>query len=167
MARRGRTRKAGKREPNGKPQRDSASVRREADRIDPTPEMARKKRAVDGAEVGDPLAYVSLTNPQREALARYCSLRRAAGWGVRRITAQYDDPMFLGGEEGTNREEREERIKAFYESCDAALLTAGSGPHRAVCNLFSFRAVMGSLDELRQGANVLAAFFGLERSEAA
>ena len=167
MARRGRTRKAGKREPNGKPQRDSASARREADRIDPTPEMARKKRAVDGAEVGDPLGYVALTNPQREALDRYCSLRRAAGWGVRRITAQYDDPMFLGGEEGIDREEREKRIKEFYESCDAALLEAGPGPHRTVCNLFSFRSVMGSLADLRRGADALARFFGLERREAA
>lgn len=167
MARRGRTRKAGKREPNGKPQREGASVRREADRVDPTPEMARKKRAVDGAEIGDPLSYVALTNPQREALGRYCSLRRAAGWGVRRITAQYDDPMFLGGDEGTNREERELRIKEFYESCDAALLVTGPGPHRAVCNLFSFRAVTGSLDELRQGADALVRFFGLERREAA
>lgn len=167
MARRGRTRKAGKREPNGKLQRESADVRREADRIDPTPEMARKKRAVDGGEIGDPLSYVALTNPQREALARYCSLRRAAGWGVRRITAQYDDPMFLGGEEGIDREDRERRIKAFYESCDAALLEAGGSAHRAVANLFSFRAVTGSLDDLRKGADALAAFFGLERRQAA
>ncbi len=162
----GRKRKAGKREPNGRPQRPDAATRREADRVDPTPEMARKKRATGGGEIGDPLTCLPLTDPQREALSLYFSRRRAAGWGVRRITAQYDDPMFLGGEEAES-EERERRNKALYEACDKALLGAGKDAHRAVANLFSFRCLTGSVSDLIAGANALMAHFGIAQERAA
>ncbi|MED5549858.1 MAG: hypothetical protein VX529_10925 [Pseudomonadota bacterium] len=163
---RGRPRKIGKREPNGRPQRDAADVRREADRIDPTPEMARKKRAVDGGEIADPLNYVPLANYQREAISRYCSLRRAAGWGHQRITAQYDDPLFLGSEEA-DTEERDRRVKARYEAADSALLDAGARAHRAVANLYSFQCVMGSVADLERGADALAMFFRIPTERAA
>jgi hypothetical protein len=125
--------------------------------------MKRRKRALDGAEIGDPVAVLELTNPQKEALGRYFSLRRAAGWGVRRITAQYDDPMFLGGDEGTNQEDRERNIKEFYEACDKALMSAGFPAHRAVANLFSFRIMTGRLSDVRRGSDALAVFFHISK----
>ena len=167
MARRGRTRKAGKREPNGKPQRESADVRREADRIDPTPEMARKKAAVGGAEVGDVVALLPLTHAQREAIAKYEMAKAGAGFGPPRVTANYSDPMIARGSD-EECEERERKARDFYAACERRVAEwAGERGHRAICELVTFRRVAGNMDDLRKGANALARFFGLERSEAA
>ncbi len=163
----GRPRKIGKREPNGRPQRDDAQTRREADRVEPTPEMAAHKAQAQGGEVGNPLSYIpGLSDPQREALERYFSLRRAAGWGVKRTTARYDDPVTAGADE-QDREEQERKTQAFYSACDRALMEAGKDAHRAVANLFSFRQLLGSLSDLQAGANALARFFRIDMRDAA
>lgn len=168
MMARGRKRKAGKRDKSGKLCKPTTVAgRRDASRVDPTPEMARKKRAADGAEIGDPLGSVALTNPQREALSRYMSARRAAGWGLPRVTANYDDPMMTGGDDAVNQEERDRKAKEFFDACDKALLGAGHQAHRAVWNLAVFRAVMGSRDDLRRGADALAGFFHIDLRDAA
>ncbi len=152
MARRGRNRKEG-------PRTASGALKRTPDRIKPTPEMMRHKRSCGGAEVGDPLAFVPLTDAEREAIGRYCQARRAAGWGVRSVTAAYDDTPKGNGLPEEVQTKRDRDAEDNYEKADAALMSAGPAAHRAIANYFSFRCVMGAARDFKQGAAALADFF--------
>lgn len=163
---RGRKRKIGvARDKSGKIAKPTTTAeRRKVNRVEPTPEMARMKRAYHGAEIGDPLVHLDLTNPQREALSHYFSLRRAAGWGQKRITPRYDDPAFLGGHEGEGRDDRERKTKVFYDACVEALRGAGFPAYRTADNLFTRRIMTGRLSDLRKAADALAVFFRISKA---
>lgn len=160
MAKAGRPRKAGKRT-------DSGALKRAPDRIEPTPQMKRHKRACGGAEVGDPLAFIALQDAEREAIARYCSARRAAGWGHPRVTASYDAAPLGDDLPEDIQQARDLHASANYEGADAALVMAGQAAHRAIANYYSFNRVMGCVQDFKDGAAALADYFHIHIEESA
>ena len=177
MARRGRTRKAGKREPNGKPQRDSADVRREADRIGPTPEMARKKAAYsfDWADPIERLAFEGLLAPEHaKALDLYRQLVFDCLQGAgpsQNLTGALKERIGGGGNILLPDDERDRRRADQRRRLVARLSEAGPEADSAVHQIISetsYRMYDARfLVALTAGAMALAHGFGLERRQAA
>lgn len=167
MARRGRKRKVNvRRQPNGEIKR-SEQVRREPDRIEPTPQMKRHKAIASGGEVGNPLSYLPIAAELREALDTYFSHKRAAGWGVQCRTTTLDDSPRGPAQDAMLEAARDEYNAGRYELADAALREAGHHAHRAVNNIFAFRQMTGSLDDLEAGARALAKHYRINVEKAA
>lgn len=156
---RGRKRKDGKREPNGRIKR----VRQAApERIEMTPQMKRHKAIASGGEVGNPLSYLPICQEYRHALGIFFDQASRAGWGVRVKTADLD-PVRRGGDLDEEQAEARDLIcKATYEEADAALLLAGKWAHRAVHELRCFRRASGDLSSLEAGAKALCDVYRIE-----
>lgn len=173
MAKRKKRNKAGR--PSGAPvtlpahreQTGARERRREPDRIEPTPQMKRHKAIASGGEVGNPLSYLPIAAELREALDTYFSHKRAAGWGVQCRTATLDDSPRGPAQDAMLEEARDEYNAGRYELADAALREAGRHAHRAVSNIFAFRQMTGSLDDLEAGARALAKHYRINVEEAA
>lgn len=124
--RRGRPRKQGERTAGGR-----LKARPHQERVKPTRELARKKAAIGGLEVEDPLSYLPFDPGAIEALGRFRSALWSAGYRPRGLTANFDPtPMGLGDEDLA--EERELTAKGKKESGLAAALLVSIAAHDAL-----------------------------------
>lgn len=129
--RRGRPRKQGERTASGR-----LKERPYQDRVKPTRELARKKAAVGGREVEDPLSYLSFDPGAIEALSRFRSALWSAGYRPKGLTANFDPtPMGLGDE--LLEEERELTAKGRKESGLGAALMVSVAAHEALLSFSS------------------------------
>lgn len=87
MARRGRKRKVDAKRVNGR----IVKADRAPERVGPTPEMERKKRAVDGMELSDPITYLPFELGLCSALEKFRRSKRACGFGPGSLVACVDD----------------------------------------------------------------------------
>ena len=168
MSRRGAPRKEGKRTKGGR----LKERKEKPDKIEPTPEMKKRKRSIGGQEVGNPLSYLDLSDAQREALSKYFSICRSAA-PERRVglkTSSLKDFIAGGGADYTDDDQRDIAAKMACEAAQAVLNAQGKFVFVTVefIRLSTSRVNVSERyhDALTKGANALMGHFHIREEKA-
>jgi hypothetical protein len=164
MARRGRKRKQGEREANGRIKRNQQAE----ERVEPTAEMKIRK-AQFNMDWSDPLEWLAqrsvITHEQAEAISTYRSLCRAdfAGVGPNTSIVSPWKEHIDGSRLASGDEEREQRLADRREAADKALHNAGVDAERVVRSMIHENGEVWlerpAQRHLRAGANWLIDHF--------
>jgi hypothetical protein len=154
MARRGRPRKTGKRTASGR-LKDRPYLTNE--RVGPTPELARHKKAVDGKEPEDPLSHLGFELGCIQALDLFRRQKRACGFSCGSLVANHDDVARLAPDAEMAEADAMVR-RAKYEAAAGALVMHARDGYHAVQSFCGHWGTpwQGDENRLRAGALALA-----------
>ena len=131
---------------------------RTPERVEPTPEMRARKSEIAGLEISDPLSYIDLNPPRREALECYRrEYIRVWGKGGPKVSKMAE--YIAGGDRGAEpSEDSQRKAKRALDAAEEALSEAGVKAVQIVRGACIYRQFVlpGEVMRLNAGADALA-----------